>query len=448
MKGAPSASLDVQSGPLGVLLRADLAAHCLLVRLLARAAPGGHQHEPHAAGAGAPAWRRRWTLAPQIGIPHQNLWSGDRDGHIGWTIFGAHPARTPAPARARSTGAWTGAADHPRILDPPLGAAVERRTRAWPPIRASSSCIGGHLASLGAEYDLGARAGQIRDDLLALERPTSRPRTCCASSWMTGRVFLARWQALAAVACWTSRASQGHPQRAPSSGAWWPAGTPRASVDSVGYRLVRAFHERTQQAVWDMMLAGAAASAPTRTTAPPSQFEGAAVAAGDRAAAAPAGEQLSRAGRSSCSRRWMPPSRSCAERCPQLERCTWGARNVVRIRHPLSGALPGLARFLDMPDAAAAGRSRHAARAGGGRSAPRSASPYPRATRTQAYLDAARRAERSSAVALLPRRFPRLGARRSAAVPARARPTHAHADTRLTHACRRRVSSPPPAAFG
>src|SRR5947207_6204155 len=36
-------------------------------------------------------------------------------------------------------------------------------------------------------------------------------------------------------------------------------------------------------------------------------------------------------------------------RCPELAYCTWGARNVVRIRHPLSAALPWLASFLDMP---------------------------------------------------------------------------------------------------
>jgi penicillin amidase len=35
--------------------------------------------------------------------------------------------------------------------------------------------------------------------------------------------------------------------------------------------------------------------------------------------------------------------------CPQLARCTWGAHNTVRIRHPLSRALPRLASFLDMP---------------------------------------------------------------------------------------------------
>ena len=34
---------------------------------------------------------------------------------------------------------------------------------------------------------------------------------------------------------------------------------------------------------------------------------------------------------------------------PQLAACTWGGHNTVRIRHPLSRALPWLAAFLDMP---------------------------------------------------------------------------------------------------
>ena len=40
---------------------------------------------------------------------------------------------------------------------------------------------------------------------------------------------------------------------------------------------------------------------------------------------------------------------TCATHCAELAHCTWGARNLVRIRHPLSGALPGLAGLLDMP---------------------------------------------------------------------------------------------------
>jgi penicillin amidase len=42
-------------------------------------------------------------------------------------------------------------------------------------------------------------------------------------------------------------------------------------------------------------------------------------------------------------------------RCATLARCTWGTHNRVRIRHPLSGALPWLASFLDMPTLELAG---------------------------------------------------------------------------------------------
>jgi penicillin amidase len=35
--------------------------------------------------------------------------------------------------------------------------------------------------------------------------------------------------------------------------------------------------------------------------------------------------------------------------CVSLPDCRWGDLNAVRIRHPISEALPALARFLDMP---------------------------------------------------------------------------------------------------
>jgi penicillin amidase len=35
--------------------------------------------------------------------------------------------------------------------------------------------------------------------------------------------------------------------------------------------------------------------------------------------------------------------------CPQLDQCTWGEREPVSIRHPLSRALPFAADLLDMP---------------------------------------------------------------------------------------------------
>jgi penicillin G amidase len=36
-------------------------------------------------------------------------------------------------------------------------------------------------------------------------------------------------------------------------------------------------------------------------------------------------------------------------RCRALEKCQWGERRPVMVRHPLSGALPFASRMLDMP---------------------------------------------------------------------------------------------------
>ena len=66
---------------------------------------------------------RRCALAPQIGIPHQNLIVGDRSGHIGWTIAGRMPRGVGAERNDGSSG-WLGAGEQPQIVDP----------REWPAV--------------------------------------------------------------------------------------------------------------------------------------------------------------------------------------------------------------------------------------------------------------------------------------------------------------------------
>ena len=118
-----------------------------------------------------------------------------------------------------------------------------------------------------------------------------------------------------------------------------------------------------------------------------------------------------------------------APSCPELARCTWGARNVVRIRHPLSRALPGspassTCRRCTCPGITTCRGCRMAPLA------PRSASPSPRA-RGGGLPGAARRRERAPALAVLPRGFLRW-ARGEALplLPGRER-AHAHPDARL-----------------
>jgi penicillin amidase len=277
-----------------------------------------------------------------MGIPHQNVVIGDAQGHIGWTIYGRIPEDTGA-TRARGGAPWTTTADHPRIVDPPLGRIWTANARVAADER-QLQLIGGDVATLGAEYDLGARAGQIRDDLLALQGKVT-PADMLRIQLDDRAVFLARWRTLL-LGVLDTEALRDHPRRAQLRQliASWNA---RASVDSVGYRLVRAYHDRTQQAVWDMLLAGLHLPA-EQDAAPPAQFEGplwqlvTAQPLHLLAKTYPGWPEFLRA----------QVDATIAElgaSCPELAHCAWGAHNVVRIRHPLSRALPWLASFLDMP---------------------------------------------------------------------------------------------------
>ena len=182
----------VRSGPAGLLLRVDEAAHaCWFGSWLALRPAATNLNLMGLEGATSVA--QALDLAPQIGIPGQNAVIGDREGHIGWTIFARIPQDSGAQ-RAAGTSGWTGTADHPRIFDPPIGRLWSANARVASDPR-QLELIGGHLASLGAEYDLGARAGQIRDGLMALSGDI-KPADMLHIQLDDRALFLARWQAL------------------------------------------------------------------------------------------------------------------------------------------------------------------------------------------------------------------------------------------------------------
>jgi penicillin G amidase len=339
--GAASVDLQIRTGPLGVLWRTDPATQtCWYVAWLAQLPEATNltlmelEHVSSVSEA--------LELAPRIGMPHQNAVIGDAQGHIGWTIFGRIPEETGA-GRVRAGEAWTSGADHPRILDPANGRLWTANARVATDSH-QLELIGGDVTSLGAQYDLGARAGQIRDDLMALAGPVTTA-DMLRIQLDDRALFLGRWRTLLLTVL-DEKALQGHPQRAEFRRLieQWKA---EASVDSVGYRLVRAYRDRTQQTVWDMLLA--ALGIPSEAaSSPPPQFEG------------PLWQLLTGRPQHLLAKSyadWPEFLRTqvdatiagLAPLCPQLARCTWGARNVVRIRHPLSRALPWLASFLDMP---------------------------------------------------------------------------------------------------
>jgi penicillin amidase len=339
--GAAPVVLEVKSGPAGVLLRIDPAQHsCWFGSWLAQL--------PQATNIKLMDLERARSidealaLAPEVGIPHQNVVIGDAAGHIAWTIFGRIPRDTTAQ-RARAGAPWTTAADHPRIVDPPLGRLWTANARVTDDQR-QQELIGGDVAALGAEYNLGARAGQIRDDLFALSGNIT-PADMLRIQLDDRAVFLGRWRTLL-LALLDADSVRGSARRAEFRALieHWNA---RASVDSVGYRLVRAYHERTREAVWGMLL-GALRISAADDAWPPEQFEG------------PLWELVTAQPLHLLAKQyanWPEFLRAQVDAtiagldasCPELARCTWGARNVVRIRHPLSHPLPWLAAFLDMP---------------------------------------------------------------------------------------------------
>jgi penicillin amidase len=278
-------------------------------------------------------------LAPQVGIPHQNLVVGDREGHIGWTIFGRIPADTGSTL-TDGHSPWTTPEQHPRILDPQIGRIWTANARVTDELRAQQA-IG---RARGAEYALGARAHQIRDDLLALKEPAT-PVDMLRIQLDDRAIFLSRWRDLLLEVLdsdsLADRPLRGEFKRLLAS---WNG---RASTDSVGYRLVRTAHERIEAQVWQMILSTLGIPV-SQSTAPPLQFE----------------ESLWRLVNEQPLHMLAPQYESWRAlllamvdstiteldtKCGDLTRCSWGSRNYVRVRHPLSRALPFLSWLLDMP---------------------------------------------------------------------------------------------------
>jgi penicillin G amidase len=341
VKGAADSELAVKSGPAGVLWQADPQRQsCWFVGWLAQNPEAtninlmGLEHAATVADALA--------LAPEVGIPHENFVVGDRDGHIGWSIFGRIPNATGSE-RALGKIEWTTAANHPRLIDPPGGRIWTANARASIDQK-ELGLIGGSDAQFGANYVLGARARQIRGDLFTAGG-NLKPIDMLHVQLDDRALFLARWRELL-LHLIDDASLHAHPGRAEFRRLVeaWDA---RAGVDSVGYRLVRSFRDQTLEAVWDMII-DALGIPPEDDVGPPFQFEG------------PLWQMVSRQPQHLLARQYADwPAFLNAEldtviadlgqACPELAKCTWGKRNVVRVRHPLSGALPALARFLDMP---------------------------------------------------------------------------------------------------
>jgi penicillin amidase len=336
--------LSVSTGPDGILVEATPAiGRCWFARWIATVPEATNFNI--AALETATTAAQALDLAPTIGIPHQNMIVGDREGHIAWTIGGRIPDTTDAKLRLTGQAPWTTAANHPRLLDPPAGRIWTANAR---PIDdpAAEAQIGGDEAPFGAEYDLGARQKQIHDDLVAIAHAT--PLDMLKVQTDDNAVFLTRWRDLL-IQLLDDASLRDRPRRAELKKlvTEWNA---RATPDAVGYRLVRTFRDQTEISVWRMLLAGMDVDAPDAP--PPPQFEG---ALWELVTQRPA--HLLSAGHDNWKSFLLEQVDQTASEnvCPRLDRCTWGDLHPVRVRHPMSGSIPLFGSMLNMPEIAIPG---------------------------------------------------------------------------------------------
>jgi penicillin amidase len=293
------------------------------------------------------------AIAQQAGMPAQNFLVADRYGHIAWTIAGRIPVRTggfdprlPADWSQADTGwnGWLPIESYPLIANPPW-------QRLW---TANARLVdeGEHLNVLGdGGYDLGARQKQIRDDLN--EREQFTPADMLAIQLDDRALFLEPWRALLVRVLENSPADSSLARMRSALEDW----DGKASVESVSYRLVRAWRaevvatvldafaaavrvkysdfnlpklSQTEHAVWELLRVRPPHLLPPNT---------------------PSWDNLLEASAERVMSRML-------EQKGDLSARTWGERNTARIRHPLSRALPGfVAQWLDMPAEALPGDS-------------------------------------------------------------------------------------------
>ena len=342
VKGQPDTILKVQDTRWGPLIDKDADGTPLALAWIAQLPRAYNinliqlEHVPDVAAA--------LDLAPQLGIPPQNLLVADSAGQIGWTIAGnSIPLRVgidpelPSDWSKPDSGwqGWATPAQYPRIEHPADG-------RLW---TANNRTVdGAALTLLGSSgHDLGARARQIRDDLHA--RVSFAPADLLDIQLDDRAVFLTRWQELLQRTLANSK-DPALKQLLQLTRDW----RGRAAVDSVDYRLVRAFRNQ----VSEMVLTPFAA----RIKQQHADFSWPGENSAEAAVWLLIQQQpawlldpkyadwhalLTDAARQVADELGKPPGGLAAR--------TWGELNRSNIKHALSPALPAwLAHFIDMPD--------------------------------------------------------------------------------------------------
>ena len=337
IRGAPARQLRLRESALGPVLTAADAPQQLALRWTALQAEATNLQLVDMENSQSVA--QAMEIAHRSGIPNQNLLVVDAAGHVGWTLTGAIPLRDGSgwlpPAQVRT---W---------VDPPEGLL-------W---TANNRIVGGAaLALLGdGGYDGSARAASIRDDLR--ERAARAPLTetdLLAVQLGDRAAHLDPWRDLL-LGVLDDAFVAGNPARQAlrETVQSWQG---HASVDSVGYRVLRGFRSQAAQRAlgpWVRATQAVYADANLGRLRPetaalrllqqqPASLLDPAYASWQTLLQQSADAVLQEAGGSADS----------------VKAWTWGRYNVSAMRHPLSAALPRfIGQWLDMPAEQQAGDS-------------------------------------------------------------------------------------------
>lgn len=342
LQGGGSESLEVVSTIWGPLFDKDHLGRPRALRWTA--------HEPAAVNfnlfrlEGARTLEEALDTANSSGIPPQNFVCASSDGRIGWTVAGIIPRRVGFDGRlpgswrdgSRRWDGWLASGEVPRLVDPPSGVLWTANAR---------TVDGEALARLGdGGYELGARARQIRDDLQV--RVGVSERDMLVIQLDDRALFLERWRDLL-LATLTRDAVAADPRRGELR-RFVEAWGGRASVDSVGYRMVRAFRGFVIERTMEPLTAACRRADDRFRYGRLTQLEGAVwriVTERPLHLLDPAfkswDEQLLAAADATLD--------NFRKQGADLGARTWGERNTASIRHPLFGAIPLVGRLLDMP---------------------------------------------------------------------------------------------------
>lgn len=289
------------------------------------------------------------ALAPQFGMPGQNLVCADGDGRVAWTIVGRLPRRVGWGGRwpvsfadgTCSWAGWVGAASQPKVVDPPEGLLWTANNRV---------AAGADLLAAGdGGYGLGARAAQIRDDLRALSRPDEKD--LLGVQLDDRAVMMGQWREVELAALGSvpppadAAVAERRAQFARLVRDSWDG---HASTGSIGYRLVRGATSALLDIVYADLTAPCRAAGPgfdarelplrhavvwALLEARPAHLVPAPHGGWDQVVAAAVDTAM---------------ARMVATGKPETM-WTWGERNRAAIIHPLALAVPQLKRWLSAP---------------------------------------------------------------------------------------------------